>query len=242
MTARPAYTPNGSAGTDTFYYNASDGKNNSNTAAVTINILEAENIQTGRYIDLWNHWAEQAANYLTDSSVFLGENVDDFYYFYPNYTMTRAEFVVWANSAFGYQGSMSDDTLPFEDTQNAPEWIKMAASGAYHSKMISGSAENGGLYFKPYENLTRVEAMTILYNVIQPDEARDEPLTYADRDSFPDYSVEILKSLKSIGILKGYEDNTVRPYNTVSRAEAAQLLYEALRYVENNNGTQERLK
>ena len=172
----------------------------------------------------------------------LGENVDDFYYFYPDYTMNRANFIVWANSAFGYQGSMTDNTLPFADTESAPEWVKMAASGAYHAKIVFGSADGGKLYFKPYENLTRVEALTILYNAIRPDKAPNEPLAFADRDSFPDWAVETFKSLKSIGMLKGYEDNTVRPYNTVSRAEAAQLLYEALRYMEGNNGVKERLK
>ena len=205
-------------------------------------IIEETKIQTGRYIDLWGHWAEKAANYLTDNSVLLGENVDDFYYFYPDHAMSRAEFAVWANSAFGYQGAINDETLPFNDTADAPEWVRMAASGAYHAGMMAGFPEDGGVYFKPYENLNRAEAMTVLYKVIKPSAAQETPLDFADRDSFPDWSVETFKALRSIGMLKGYDDNTVRPYNNVTRAEAAQLLYEAVRYIEGKGITPERLK
>lgn len=240
-TGELTYTPAGETGTDVFYYHATDSFDNSNTAAVTVTIIEGGLSETGRYIDLWGHWAEEAANYLTDDSVFLGENVDGFYYFYPDYNMTRGTFAVLANSAFGFEGGINDNTLPFADISDAERWVIKAASGAYHGNMMAGTLSGEEVYFNAKEELTRVEAMTVLYNVIQPDGDKTA-LDFSDAGELPEWSHEILQSLKSIGMLKGYDDNTIRPFNKVTRAEAVQLLYEAVKYLESGGKTQIRLK
>ena len=51
-----------------------------------------------------------------------------------------------------------------------------------------------------------------------------------------------LKAVKGIGILEGYEDNTLRVYGTVTRGEAAKLLYETLKNMQGKRKTEERLK
>lgn len=236
------YTAGSETGEDSFYYYATDLHDDSNIGKVTIKVTPKEEIQTGKYIDLWDHWAEDAAEYLTESKVLLGEEVDGYYYFYPNITMNRANFIVWANSAFGYEGSTSDNTLPFEDIKNAEKWVVNAASAAYQNKLIMGSLEGDKLYFKPYENLSRAEALTIVYNVIKPPLSPETPLDFDDKETFPSWSLDILRALKNAGILKGYEDNTLRLYNSVTRAEAAQILYETLQSLQGNSRISERLK
>ena len=241
------YTPSTSdTGTDTFTYKANDGKNDSNNALVTITIAEGEDgegtVPTGGiYIDLWGHWAEESANALTNKNIFLGEKVGDYYYFYPDYLLTRAGFLVLANSVFGFEGSMTDTTLPFADINDAPEWILMAASAAYHGGMISGSLDNGILKLLPNEKITRLEAFTTINNVIGVSDA-DISIGYKDANLLPDWSLPTIRSLMSIGMLQGYDDGTIRPNNTVSRAEAIKMLYAALLYLENSGRDPNALK
>ena len=52
-TGKFVYTPNKNEGVDVFYYNASYGKNNSNTASVTIDITKSNEIKTGRLPKLY---------------------------------------------------------------------------------------------------------------------------------------------------------------------------------------------
>ena len=241
-TGRFLYTAGSVSGEDSFLYYAADLYDKSNIARVTIKVTENEEIPTGKYIDLWDHWAENAAEYLTENKVLLGEEVDEYHYFYPDIKMSRANFIVWANSALGYSGDINDNTLPFEDIKNAEKWIVNAASAAYQNKLIMGSLEGEKLYFKPHENLSRVEALTIVYNVLKPASSPETPLDFDDKETFPAWSLDILRALKNEGILKGYDDNTLRLYNTVSRAEAAQILYETLTKMDSNTRNIERLK
>ncbi len=236
------YTAGTNSGEDYFSYYANDLYDESNVATVTIKVTEGETASNGKYIDLWEHWAEDAANYLTETKVLNGEEVDGYQYFYPYVTMNRANFIVWVNSAFGYEGSQNDNTLPFEDTKNAEKWIVNAASAAYQNKVIMGSLQDEKLYFKPYENLSRVEALTIIYNIIKPSHSPETTLDFSDKETFPSWSLDILRALKNAGILKGYDDNTLRLYNSVSRAEAAQMLYETLSIMNKTQKSIQRLK
>ncbi len=236
------YTAGQNIGEDYFEYYIADSSYKSNIAKVSIRIVKNETKPNGKYIDLWDHWAEEYAVYLTENGLLTGEEVDGEFYFYPDDKMTRGQFIVWANSAFGYEGSTNDNTLPFEDTVNAPKWIIKAASGAYHNNLITGSENNGKLYFKPNDNLTRVELFTILYNVMRPKVNEKVVLDFADAETFPSWAINTLKAMKGIGILKGYEDNTLRVYGTVTRGEAAKLLYETLKNMQGKRKTEERLK
>lgn len=236
------YTAGKNKGEDSFSYYATDAHDESNIATVTIKVTEGETGKSGKYLDLVDHWAEDAANYLTETKVLNGEEVDSYQYFYPYITMNRANFIVWVNSAFGFEGSQNDNTLPFEDTKNAERWVINAASAAYQNKVIMGSLQDEKLYFKPYENLSRVEALTIIYNVVKPHLSPETALDFSDKETFPSWSLDILRALKNAGILKGYDDNTLRLYNSVSRAEAAQMLYETLNIMNKTQKSIERLK
>jgi len=236
------YKAGSNAGVDEIYYKAADMYDESNIAKVTVTISVPQETFKGDYIDMWSHWAEDAAAYLKKEEIVTGEKVDEYSYFYPSDIMTRGQFIVWANSAFGFEGDINDNTLPFEDTKNAEKWIINAASAAYQNKLILGSIQDGKLYFNANEPLKRVEVLTIIHNMLKSPSAPDEMLDFDDRDTFPEWSLEILKSLKQAGVLKGYEDNTLRLYNKVTRAEAAQLLYETLQGMQKKTKMTERLK
>lgn len=233
------YTPSVDfLGDDSFTFKASDGFEDSNTATVTISVTEAATPTPEprkRYIDLWGHWAEGPANRLTDNGVFLGELVDEHYYFYPDYTLSRGHFVILANSTFGFKGDMFDESLPFADMGGAMEWVVMAASASFNAKMVKGVGDGDRVLFNSDEPLTRIEALAMIYNVIAPTESPTADITFADAATLPEWSLPAVRTLFDIGLLDGYEDNTVRPFNTVTRAEAIKMLDEAFNFYQNQN-------
>ncbi len=241
-TGKFTYTAGTLSGVDEFYYTAFDGFDRSNKAKVTITVTQKAQKTGGLYIDLWEHWAEDAALDLTEQGILMGEKVDNYYYFYPDTKMSRGQFCVMANSAFGFEGSIDDNTLPFDDTPGDPAWARLAASAAYHGNMVYGKPAGNKLYFDYNEPLTRIEALTMIYNVIRPETGDNIINNYADRGIFPSWSIDIINGLTFSGLLRGYEDNTVRPYNKVTRAEAAVMLSEALRYYNSLGITEEKLK
>ena len=58
-----------------------------------------------------------------------------------------------------------------------------------------------------------------------------ENLGFADADSISEYAVSALNWAVGAGLIKGYDNNTVRPQNNATRAEAAAILQ---RFIEAN--------
>jgi hypothetical protein len=66
--------------------------------------------------------------------------------------------------------------------------------------------------------------MTILGRIIDNEDELPN-LPFADSNSVPAWAEDGVKKLYSIGIINGYEDNTILPLNNIKRAEAAVMLY-----------------
>ena len=58
-----------------------------------------------------------------------------------------------------------------------------------------------------------------------PEKLRADNTTFADNKDIPEWAKKPIKILVSSGLLRGYDDNTVKPRNTVTRAEAITMLY-----------------
>jgi hypothetical protein len=84
--------------------------------------------------------------------------------------------------------------------------------------------DNGKLIFDPNAPLTRAEAITVISRLI-PDNVKTEEKTFADSKSIPTWSKNAFNKLASLGIINGYDDNTIKPNNNITRAEAVKLIY-----------------
>jgi len=51
-----------------------------------------------------------------------------------------------------------------------------------------------------------------------------QALSFMDAGDIPDWAAEYMEMMAEMGILSGYEDGTVRPNNTITRAEAAKII------------------
>lgn len=92
-----------------------------------------------------------------------------------------------------------------------------------HYKYLTGY-EDGSL--RPDANITREEVSTILYRLLTQetrDSARKTTTTFPDVEA-DRWSVVSIATMQGAGIVTGYEDNTFKPGDNISRAEFAAMI------------------
>lgn len=100
-------------------------------------------------------------------------------------------------------------------------------SGHWAEKTIQEWFDNGKLQgyedgsFRPDTQITRAEFMTMVNNAFEYTEKAE--IGFSDVDSDDWYYPEVQKAVQA-GYLLGYEDNTARPGNKISRQEAALII------------------
>ena len=64
------------------------------------------------------------------------------------------------------------------------------------------------------------------YKGIDAEDAQE--IIFGDEAEISDYALEAVKHLSGAGIINGYEDGTFGPQRTLTRAEAARIIYGVL--------------
>ena len=176
--------------------------------------------------DTENHWARDIISEMASQGIVSGQEEDGVMVFKPDNNMTRAEYASMIVNYLNLDISQyENDTLDFLDADEIPLWAQSAVKAAYAEGIILGRInDDGTVEFAPYDNITRAEAMTILGRIL-PDGGENAELPFADANDIPDWAMEGVGKLYSLGIVNGYEDNTVLPLDNIRRAEAAVMLY-----------------
>ena len=92
------YTPGGKLGTDSFTYTAIDAYGNTSLPATVSITIEKANSGVC-YADMSGDRAHTAAVDLAEHGVFVGAKIGDSYFFEPERTLSRGEFVAMALAA-----------------------------------------------------------------------------------------------------------------------------------------------
>ncbi len=230
-TGKISYRPNTNyVGADSFTFKANNGTVDSNIATVTINVEEEE--IPFYYEDMQTHWANYSASHLAALNVVVGNKYGSKYFFYPDTRMTRMDFILFLIGAGDkIKTQNKEGNVEFVDKDTFASWMLDFGKEAYKKGIISGADTNGKLSLKPNIYITRAEAAIMLNNVTGlSDNTAD--LTFADKKDVPSWAAQAIKNLTGYKILSGLPDNTIRPYNQVTRAEAAELLYKSIKEVE----------
>lgn len=199
------------------------------TKEIPVHIADYPKV-TVEFADTENHWAKDIISQMAGEGIINGIEEDGKLLFKPDNNTTRAEF---ASMIVKYQGidvsQYEDVSLDFTDSDEIPLWAENIIKAAYSEGIIQGRInDDGTVTFAPYDNITRAEAMTIIGRII-PDNDDLPNLPFADSDQIPDWAVEGMQKLYSIGVINGYEDNTILPNNNIKRAEAASILYKLMK-------------
>ncbi|MEK8127911.1 S-layer homology domain-containing protein [Paenibacillus filicis] len=174
------------------------------------------------FADLKGHWVETYADRLIGMGVIRGFEDQTFR---PNQKVTRAEFVKMAVDLLALKPTAAP--AAFADNDSIPFWAKGAVDSAVEAGIIQGYEEQGKLWFKPNQSITRAEMAVILSKVLEKQRISGsvDKVAFSDQASIPDWAQSAVHAIASYKIVSGYEDGTFRPDNNATRAETVKMLF-----------------
>ena len=180
---RFTYAPDeGVTGSDSFTYTATDTAGRvSQPATVKVEIHETRSGVT--YADTADSTAAAAAQDLAEAGVFTGVKIGDQYYFEPDKTVTRGEFLAMVLETAGRE--VTDVTMTgFCDDEAIPTWAKAYAAAGVADGIVQGVSTADGAAFQGEDPITFNEAATVLNRVLDVADVELE-VWYADREAVP---------------------------------------------------------
>ena len=170
--------------------------------------------------EIYLHWASDYLDELRHKGVFTGYQGGDMK---PDQSITRAELVKVILKAKKISASYMRYEEKFSDVSRR-DWYWSYVLKAAELGIVQGYS-NGT--FRPNQSVNRAEAVKIILEAFEVD-LEDNPLR-----AFPDISVSAwyrayVDTAYRYDIISGYPDGYFRPYNKISRGEAAKVVYLAL--------------
>ena len=164
------------------------------------------------FSDVNGHWAEESIKRLSVQGLVNGFEDGTFH---PDDTVTRAQFVKMIIGAIG--SSIADSEQIFSDV-SADAWYAPYVTSAYKLGITSGD----GVNFYPDNNISRQEMAVMTVRAFDIENGND--IKFIDSDSIADWAVEAVKAISNAGVMGGYEDNSFRPEDNTTRAQAAVVI------------------
>ena len=216
-------------GPDSFTYVARDRYGNY-SASATVSLTVDYSGTSITYADMKDSDAYGAALMVTEKGIMSGTQVGNQYYFYPDQTVSRVEFLVMVMNAAGIKDVPTCTATSFSDDAEIPETMKGYVAMAHSLGIINGQEKDGVLCFAPNETLTRAEAAVMLQNLLDPKQAPTLSV-FADHSEIPVWAADAMYSLNAVGIMTS-ANGYIAPEASVTRAEAAQMLKAVMAYLE----------
>lgn len=167
--------------------------------------------------DVSGHWAEEEVLELEKQKVIRGNDDGSFE---PDKNISRAEFAAICVRATGTEAAEYNNS--FDDVA-ADDWFAAEVQAAYNNGWIKGSDGS----FRPNDMITRAEAAAVICRVFSDETPSKEESSFTDSDTFEVWAAEYIGMAEHMGIIKGYKDGSFRPNLSITRAEAAVMLYRA---------------
>lgn len=218
------YTPGGKLGTDSFTYTAIDAYGNiSLPATVSITIEKANSGVC--YADMGGSRAHTAAVDLAEHGVFVGAKIGDSYFFEPERTLSRGEFVAMALAAMDVSAEDVQMT-GFCDDASIPTWAKGYAVSALNAGVVSGVSTAEGVAFRANDAITLNEAAVVLNRLLR---VTDVDLSdYDVQDADTAWCAQAVANLQSVSVIESGRFSTDEMRSGVTRAQAAEILSAAM--------------
>ena len=196
----------------------------STTPSVSFGVSGSPASDTSMFSDIENvSWARESIEELAKTGVINGKGDKKFA---PNDFVTREEFVKMVILAFNV--TANDENCSFSDVSD-DAWYKEYIAKAAGSGLVNGIGDG---VFGVGENISRQDIAVILWNVLKNTVDFNNNFTFLDNDDISDYAKDAVNAMRYLNIIDGYDDNTFRPNNAATRAEAAKLLYKAVQITE----------
>lgn len=207
-----------STGTHVVTITVLDDAGNRAQASATVVAGAASSI----FADTGSNWAAGYAALLYTQGIMQGEASNGTTYFRPTRNLTRMEFAVIMARVMNLDTSYSG-TLSFSDNASIPDWAKGSVYAVSQAGIMNGSQVGSTLNFNPTSEITRAEVMTVIGRTL-PRGFVSSSLSYSDASKIPSWAEAEVKMCVQAGIISGYSDGTIKPLNSITRAEIAKIL------------------
>ena len=216
------YTPEAdAAGSDSFTYTATDSAGHvSQPATVSVTIEKARSGVS--YADTAGSAAAAAAQDLAEKGIFTGAKIGDQYYFEPDKTVSRSEFLAMVLETAGAEPTAVTMT-GFCDDEAIPAWAKAYAAAGVADGIIQGVSTAEGVAFQGDDPITFNEAATVLNRVLAVEDV-DLASWYADREAVPSWAAQAVGNMEAVSVLSAGSFGSAAMAETVTRADAARML------------------
>ncbi len=170
------------------------------------------------------HWAYEAVTFLTDKKIVVG--YPDGYY-RPDQKVTRGEFSTMVIKALGLYEKDTPQIFDYKDT--AKHWANRNIQVASYYGLVNGYP---GGYFYPNNDVTRMEALSIVLNALSPENINSEQAKhfvsiYQDYSEIPDWALIKAGQVQMLGLVyntPGHE-TTLEPMRPATRGELARFVF-----------------
>ena len=218
------YTPGGKLGTDSFTYTAIDAYGNTSLPATVSITIEKANSGVC-YADMGGSRAHTAAVDLAEHGVFVGAKIGDSYFFEPERTLSRGEFVAMALAAMDVSAENVQMT-GFCDDASIPTWAKDYAVSALNAGVVSGVSTAEGIAFRANDAITLNEAAVVLDRLLR---VTDVDLSdYDAQDADNAWCAQAVANLQSVSVIESGRFSADEMRSGVTRAQAAEILSAAM--------------
>lgn len=108
----------------------------------------------------------------------------------------------------------------------ASHWAYDEISTLHQMDIVQGYANHD---FKPQKQVTRAEFVQMTVTALGlENESPAVKIAFKDKNQVPQWATSTMETAINAGLITGYKDNTLRPNQTVSRAEMTTILVRAL--------------
>lgn len=174
--------------------------------------------------DLENHWAKDTVNKWTAKGYINGYPDGTFR---PDNGITRAEFISFANKAFGYKNT---GIINFVDVP-ASHWAYREIQTGVAAGYINGYPDNN---FRPDQAVTRQEAAAMFAQIKHLDDDTAAALTFSDAGNIGGWAMAAVGAVSKAQIMQGYPNGYFGPQIYMTRAEAVAAMDKAASYQKPN--------
>ena len=216
------YSPaEGKRGRDYFGYRAVDAQGErSQEATVIIRLVKNKSVC---YADMDGEASYCSAVRLAECGVFTGPQIGGEYYFKPQKTLTRGEFVAMCLCVTGTDVLRGVISTGFADDGSIPDWQRAYVASAVRDGVIKGKAGASGAVFDAGAEISRAEAGVMLDRLLKLTN-----VGYTD-SAAPAWAAQSAANLDVCGIMDGASVDSA----ALTRAEAADMLAAAMSLLEN---------
>ena len=213
------YTPyENKTGRDSFTYVAEDSYGNVSTPA-TVKIKIQKQRTKVTYADMSTNPAHKAAVRLAEMDVLVGQRMGDTYFFHPEQTLSREEFLSLAMNAMDTELLSDVVSTGFSDDAAIAVWAKPYVASALRTGMVTGTPnEEGQVAFQPNRPMTRGEATVLLNRLLQVSNVSTG--STAGEEDVPTWASQSAANLSAVGVLQ--QDSAFD--EALTKGEAAMML------------------